>query len=80
MQRTSNKSYRGTMITKLQIEKKGAEIFRDLWSDSGAPADMIFGRTRNGIVDILLEFDDTRRDEVEALIAEAHNKYVEQLP
>lgn len=68
------------MITKLQIEKKEAELFCELWSESGAPADMIFGRTRNGIVDILIEFHETRRSEVDELIAEAHNKYVEQLP
>ena len=68
------------MITKLQIEKKEAEILCDQWDEMGAPANIIFGRTRNGIVDILLEFDETRRDEVNELIAEAHNKYVEQLP
>ena len=68
------------MITKLQIEKKEAEILCDQWDEKGTPVYMCFGRTRNGIVDILLEFDDTRRDEVETLIAEVHNKYVEQLP
>ena len=68
------------MITKLQIEKKEAEILCDQWDEMGTTVYMCFGRTRNGIVDILLEFDDTRRDEVDALIAEAHNKYVEQLP
>ena len=68
------------MTTRLQIEKREAEIFCDQWDEMGAPANIIFGRTRNGIVDILLEFDETRRDEVNELIAEAHNKYVEQLP
>ena len=68
------------MITKLQIEKKEAEILCDQWDEMGTPAYIYFGRTRNGIVDILLEFDETRRDEVNELIAEAHNKYVEQLP
>ena len=68
------------MTTRLQIEKREAEIFCDQWDEMGAPANIIFGRTRNGIVDILLEYDETRRDEVEALIAETHNIYVEQLP
>lgn len=68
------------MITKLQIEKKEAELLCEEWDKMGTPACMYFGRTRNGIADVLLEFDDTRRDEVETLIAEVHNKYVEQLP
>lgn len=68
------------MTTRLQIEKREAEIFCDQWDEMGAPANIIFGRTRNGIVDILLEYDETRRTEVETLIAEAHNKYVGQLP
>ena len=42
------------MITKLQIEKKEAEILCDQWDEKGTPVYMCFGRTRNGIVDILL--------------------------
>ena len=68
------------MIKRLQIEKREADILCGQWEEIGAPVEMLFGRTRHGIVTILLEFDDTRRNEVEALIAETHKIYIEQLP
>lgn len=68
------------MRTRVEIHKKVAEIFSELWLEKGCPAAIDFGRTRDGMVDMLLEYEDSDHGEIDGLLAEAINIYQEQLP
>lgn len=68
------------MKTKLQIEKRVGEIFCNLWLERGCPLSVEVGRTRHGLVDLLLEYDKSDTKVVDGLLDEARNIYISQLP
>lgn len=68
------------MRTRVEIHKKVAEIFCELWLENGCPAAVDFGRTRDGMVDMLLEYEERDHHAIDGLLAEAINIYQEQLP
>lgn len=68
------------MRTKIEIDKKLAEIFSELWLEKGCPATIDYGRTHNGEIDMLLEYEESDYEMVDALMAEAIRIYQEQLP
>lgn len=68
------------MRTRVEIHKKVGEIFCELWLENGCPVSVDFGRTREGMVDMLLEHEESDCDTVNGLLAEAMNIYQEQLP
>lgn len=68
------------MRTKMEINKKVAEIFSELWLEKGCPATIDYGRVHDGEIDMLLEYEDSDHATVDGLLAEAINIYKEQLP
>lgn len=68
------------MRTKIQIYKKVADIFSELWLERGCPVKIDFGRTHGCMIDALLEYDESDHATVDGMLAEAINIYQEQLP
>lgn len=68
------------MRTKIEIDKKLAEIFSELWLEKGCPATIDYGRIHNGEIDMLLEYEESDYEMVDALMAEAIRIYQEQRP
>ena len=66
------------MRIKVEINKKVADIFSELWLERGCPVTMDFGRTHNGMVDALLEYEDSDHDMVNELMTEAKNIYAQK--
>ena len=80
MQRISNRLLRGIMRTKIEINKKVAKIFSELWLEKGCPATIDYGRAHDGEIDMLLEYEESDYAMVDGLLAEAINIYQEQRP
>lgn len=68
------------MRTRIGINKRLAEIFSELWLEKGCPAKIDYGRTHDGEIDMLLEYEESDHAAVDGLLAEAIRIYQEQLP